>query len=957
MLYADLEVFVQQLPGGDYAIDLRFRAESGDMDRDLAVNVPVKFDLLKLLDVSYDPQGYGAELAASIFSNQRLREAWITARASAAARQLPLRVRLRLDPDAPELHGIRWEAILDEQGGAMARSERFLLSRYFESADMTPLKLPTRAEVTALLVVASPANLAQYNLAVFDAAAEVERVRLALSDILAATLVTGDSSEHVTLTAIVDALRYGSYSILYLVCHGKVVDGVAYLALENDAGAVTWVAGDELVARLQDLRSEHRPTLVVIGSCQSVGTSHASTVPAALGPQLARVGIAAVIGMQGDLPMPMLARLMPRFFKQLVEDGQIDRALAVARTGLAPEDPWWMPVLFLRVRDGRLWHDRPAVQAMAAPVALVAPQVQPQADAPEPARAARLFWGLGTLGLLLLVGLALFTLLTRGTTQNPPPMAGSGTQSPVIEQAMIAVPTPAATLSPELPTVTPAAASSPELPSATPMSTVVPVADGKYMVLVADLEQQGAQPRDDTREIFEDLQRSIEQLPFSNLEIRRLHQVVSSDTQARSVAEAARAAVVVWGRSDDSRIELQVQAGDLSLFPATPQQISANIIRRTTTLPLRINNLSEDRPSLALAVFTVINVLYTADGDSFNNLRLATMQERLQGQGSFAEAVGQSSAVRAYQFVNNYYNEATRALELLTDGLDDDPGNPILYAYRAITYQRLGNLQAAAEDARAALLIVPNWASAENMLVALAANQADFVTVKQALDRSLSGRPDDWLLLSYRAMSNYMLNDYPAAQADAERAIALGPETALPYMVAISTALREGRVEEARLLVSEVRRQFGGRRGFDSSFYQSTFGGDLPLFVGVSAFELILNQLFSQALRSVDQGLVLAEQQGYPPAATADFYFMQGFAFCNQGNYLAADEAYSAALERAPDFVLVHILRAEARNQLGDVLGALQDLNAAASSPQAAQLAGTIQAAQTGQLSCRNVFE
>ena len=60
--------------------------------------------------------------------------------------------------------------------------------------------------------------------------------------------------------------------------------------------------------------------------------------------------------------METVATLMPRFFQELAADGQIDRALAVAR-GLVRDRPdAWMPALFLRLRGGRLW-DSPAVSS------------------------------------------------------------------------------------------------------------------------------------------------------------------------------------------------------------------------------------------------------------------------------------------------------------------------------------------------------------------------------------------------------------------------------------------------------------------------------------------------------------------------------------------------------------------------------------------------------------------
>lgn len=932
MPYAELEIIVQRAPDGTHAVDMRFRAEPGDLDRELALNVPLRLDKARLLASSVDAQSYGAELSGALIADQRVREAWITARASAEARDLPLRIRLRLDPGDPELHGIRWETVFDDQGVALARSERFLLSRYLDSADMTRFRTPARPEVTALIVVASPANLPQFNLAPFDASAEAARVSQALADIPAATLITGSSAGPVTLPAVIDALRFG-YSVLYLVCHGTIVRGIPYLALENEAGEVEWVPGEELAERIRDLGSERRPALVVLASCQSVGVGQDGATPAALGAQLARAGVAAVIGMQGNVPQAMVARMMPRFFEQLAEDGQIDRALAVARTGLRPDDPWWMPVLFLRARDGRLWRDAPAPQPAPAPP-------RPSAGAAPAGRPARGVWLAGALGLVALAALALFTLLSRGDPQ------AQALPTAVILSA--AEPTAAPATPPPSPTAA---------PSPTPAPTVAPVADGKYMVLVADLERQGQEARDLSRDIFEDLQLNIESLPFSNFEIRRLRQVVASDEEAQAAAAAARAAVVVWGRYDDSRIDLNVQPGDLGLFPSIPRTISEGATRRTAELPLRMSAGEGRLASPALAVLTVFNVLLTSAGDNFEVLRLATIQERLQGRITPAEVVGQSSSVRAYQFVTNYYTDTPRAVEALTQGLTDDPNNPVLYVYRATANQRLQAFQAATEDARSALGLVPDWAAANAILSAIAAAQGDFPGALAAFSRVVEARPDDWFSLSYRAGISYVLGDIAAARADLERAIALNPQTSLPYSYAIIIALREGRVADAQELTSEVRQRFSGQRGYDNVFTTATLGGENFVSLAVATFDQLMGAQFSAAVATADRALALAGAGALPPAALADLSFMRGFAQCNAGDYAAAADSYSTALAQSPDFALLHILRAEARSRLGDGLGAIEDLNSAASGPQAERLAPTLQAAQSGAIGCQNVLQ
>ncbi|HEX5690098.1 MAG TPA: CHAT domain-containing protein, partial [Roseiflexaceae bacterium] len=155
-------------------------------------------------------------------------------------------------------------------------------------------------------------------------------------------------------------MRDGS-DILYLVAHGTVKDGEAYIWLENDEGGVGRISGTELVERIQSLSD--RPILVVLASCQSAGAGQTNGVLAAIGPRLAAAGVAAVLAMQGNISMQTVADFMPVFFRELRRDGQIDRAMAAARASVLDRPDWWMPVLFLRVQNGRLWSAAPEAQS------------------------------------------------------------------------------------------------------------------------------------------------------------------------------------------------------------------------------------------------------------------------------------------------------------------------------------------------------------------------------------------------------------------------------------------------------------------------------------------------------------------------------------------------------------------------------------------------------------------
>jgi hypothetical protein len=108
----------------------------------------------------------------------------------------------------------------------------------------------------------------------------------------------------------------------------------------------------------------HPPRLCVLASCESAGRAEATASlgekPAAqssLALLLADAGVAAVLAMQGKITFETVRLLIPRFFRELAQDGQIDRALAVARGLVRARPDSLLPVLYLRLRNGRIWYE------------------------------------------------------------------------------------------------------------------------------------------------------------------------------------------------------------------------------------------------------------------------------------------------------------------------------------------------------------------------------------------------------------------------------------------------------------------------------------------------------------------------------------------------------------------------------------------------------------------------
>ena len=356
--YADLEISLHHHDLESYGVELRVEFRYSQSGRDDEIRLSqgrVQFDLSGLQALTTDPDAYGSALSQALFADPSVREGFNQARAIAQRSQMPMRLRLVIGPGARELHCLRWETLHDPQNNApLCTGEDLFFSRYLSSRDWRPVRLRAKGELRVLAIVANPADLAQYALAPVDVAGELERVKAGLGDISVTSLPGEETACRASLNHLVACLRDGECDILYLVCHGSLVQDEAWLWLEDEeTGDASRVSGRELVERIQDLAQP--PRLVVLASCQSAGNGTADAL-AALGPRLVEAGVPAVLAMQGNVSIETVTLFMPVFFSELQRDGQIDRALAVARGAVRNCPDNWAPVLYMRLRSGRVWY-------------------------------------------------------------------------------------------------------------------------------------------------------------------------------------------------------------------------------------------------------------------------------------------------------------------------------------------------------------------------------------------------------------------------------------------------------------------------------------------------------------------------------------------------------------------------------------------------------------------------
>lgn len=358
---ADLEIGLRwDRRRRDLYVNLRFDLPGTSVDDWEQPEAPLRIDLDALNALRSDSAGYGAALAAMVLRDGDVGPFYRKAMDVSRSREMTLHLRLHIAAPT-RFHALRWETLRDPQtGDRIAMQSRVLLSRYLSSPDWRPIPARVKHDLRALVVVAGPSDIDSYaprqqRLAPVDVDGEVKRAREALGPLAEVNVL---SHGRAGLVATLDAVERG-IDVLYLVCHGALRDDVPVLYLEHPDATTHEVDGRKLVEMLSAL--EHRPTVVMLCSCQSATRgdevySEDDGDLSALGPRLAAAGVAAVVGMQGDVSMATAQTFAPRFFAALAEHGFVDRAMAEARRAIEDRRDWWVPVLYSRLRSGRTYY-------------------------------------------------------------------------------------------------------------------------------------------------------------------------------------------------------------------------------------------------------------------------------------------------------------------------------------------------------------------------------------------------------------------------------------------------------------------------------------------------------------------------------------------------------------------------------------------------------------------------
>ncbi|MBN2393078.1 MAG: CHAT domain-containing protein [Anaerolineae bacterium] len=341
--YTDLEIHISRQREEGYQVTITLSGEqefTGYLAAGIAQHVP-----------DIDPVVNGQRLFNALFADDVLRDAWNQALGKSSQR----RIRLRIVPDAPELHALPWE-LLHDGDTFLAASMATPFSRYLDVPQRRG-DLVTEHPIRILLVIANPTDLEEYNLLRLDVDAERANLMEALGDLVPQHIQVDCLDTGVTLTNLETRLRKGNAHVLHFVGHGTTStrQGQTALYLQDKAGNTEVVTDTQLTDMLR--RQAKPPHLIFLAACQ---TAKRSTTDAftGLAPKLIQAGIPAVVAMQDRVTIAATRKLTPVFYEELAQHGEVDRALNAARslllTGQSPDVA--TPVLLMRLRDGKLWE-------------------------------------------------------------------------------------------------------------------------------------------------------------------------------------------------------------------------------------------------------------------------------------------------------------------------------------------------------------------------------------------------------------------------------------------------------------------------------------------------------------------------------------------------------------------------------------------------------------------------
>lgn len=336
-----------------FAVSARFQEQTADGTFQHEIGLPFwQHALHQMRRTLYTPSPYPMRAAGTALFNDLfrgdIRDLWIAARAGMERKSLAgLRLRLALQP--PTVAALPWETLYDPaRGTVFAISNRIQLVRVEQEYRRLSAPVVPHIELPLRILVAAPDDPAK----AIDTHAEIQIVKRMLAtfgnDQIKINIMTGRFS----ILDLRRRLTKHRSHILHILSHG-VSDGIQM-----------WQNGRPRMVPATSIQTtlERTPSVrfVFLNACLT-GQSSGTEPMSALGPQLLRAGIPAVLAMQFEIRDDVATEFAHFLYEALLTGtcpGAIDSAVTDARSSLYALNPHELgfvtPVLWLNAVDGRI---------------------------------------------------------------------------------------------------------------------------------------------------------------------------------------------------------------------------------------------------------------------------------------------------------------------------------------------------------------------------------------------------------------------------------------------------------------------------------------------------------------------------------------------------------------------------------------------------------------------------
>ncbi len=159
--------------------------------------------------------------------------------------------------------------------------------------------------------------------------------------------------------AAIDGILEQKPHIFHFIGHGRLENG-GEIALAGNLGHAEWIRAEDF----GELFNRHRPGVVLLQACES-GAFSASEAFVGVASRVVQQNIPVVVAMQYEVPNITARQFALEFYRRLSQDDPVDKAVQEGRRHISLKSSdkkrdFATPVIFTRVRDGRLFQREPA---------------------------------------------------------------------------------------------------------------------------------------------------------------------------------------------------------------------------------------------------------------------------------------------------------------------------------------------------------------------------------------------------------------------------------------------------------------------------------------------------------------------------------------------------------------------------------------------------------------------